>query len=135
MPFRLAVTSDWGPIIVKSYKPLNDTFDYILAQRQREKQAGSGVDWRISGLLLNGDYAYNLDTDHCQMYLLFFIVNGILTGTGQESPIVWYNNQENLGIRMLTIPVEDTFYGFELVVLNLFFYERLKGRKNASKDA
>lgn len=71
MPFRFAVTSDWGPVIVKPYKPLNDTLDYLLAQRQREKQAGSGIEWRISGLLLNGDYAYNLDTDHCQMYLLF----------------------------------------------------------------
>ena len=67
----MAVISDWGPIIIKPYKPLNDTLDYILAQRQRERQNGSGVDWRINGLLLNGDYAYNLDTDHCQMYLLF----------------------------------------------------------------
>jgi len=56
----------------------------------------------------------------------FFIVNGILTGTGLEAPIVWYNNQENLGVRLLTIPIEDTFYGFELIVLNVFFYEKWK---------
>ncbi len=63
----------------------------------------------------------------------FFIVNGILTGTGLESPVVWYDNLENLHIRLGTIPVEDVFYGLELILLNLFFYERLKSRKQISK--
>ena len=53
----------------------------------------------------------------------FFIVNGILTGSGLEQPVVWYNNNENLGVRLLTIPVEDIFYGFELILVNLFFYK------------
>ncbi len=56
----------------------------------------------------------------------FFIVNGILTGTGLESPVVWYNNQENLEIRILTIPVEDVFYGIFLLSLNYFLYNRFK---------
>jgi lycopene cyclase domain-containing protein len=56
----------------------------------------------------------------------FFLVNGILTGTGIQQPVVWYNNAENTGIRVLTIPVEDFIYALELLLLNLFFYEKFK---------
>jgi lycopene cyclase domain-containing protein len=58
----------------------------------------------------------------------FMIINGMLTGTGLSEPVVIYNNAETLGIRLLTIPVEDVFYGFELFLLNLFFYNGLTSR-------
>lgn len=53
----------------------------------------------------------------------FFIVNGILTGTGLENPLVWYNDSENLGIRLLTIPIEDSIYGFLLIGSNISLFE------------
>jgi len=65
------------------------------------------------------------------MFLLipFIVVNGILTGTGLEEAVVQYNNSENLGIRILTIPVEDIFYGLELFLLNLFLFKNFESIK------
>lgn len=66
------------------------------------------------------------------LLLPFFIVNGILTGSGLQEPVVLYNDVENLGIRLITIPVEDIFYGFELILLNIFLFEYLKNKVNVN---
>ena len=55
----------------------------------------------------------------------FLIVNGILTGTGLENPVVWYNENEMIGWRILTIPFEDIFYGMAMVLMNLLIYKVL----------
>jgi lycopene cyclase domain-containing protein len=55
----------------------------------------------------------------------FMLVNGILTGTGLEEPVVSYSKTQFLGIRLFTIPLEDVLYGFELFVLNLLIYLKL----------
>lgn len=57
------------------------------------------------------------------MLIPFFVVNGILTGTGIETEVVWYNNLENLGIRLFTIPIEDTIYAFSLILMNLLLLD------------
>ena len=60
----------------------------------------------------------------------FFISNGILTGSFFVDPIVWYNDVENLGIRITNIPVEDIIYGMLLIFSNIELYKYFK---NADK--
>jgi len=64
----------------------------------------------------------------------FFIVNGILTGTGLDAPVVWYNNQENMGIRLGTIPAEDIFYGMLLLLINISVFEYLSSKNKKTTD-
>jgi lycopene cyclase domain-containing protein len=59
----------------------------------------------------------------------FFIVNGILTGSFIAEPVVWYNNLENLGIRLFTIPIEDIGYAFNMLFLVVFLNEKFKKSK------
>ncbi|MBN2874474.1 MAG: lycopene cyclase domain-containing protein [Spirochaetales bacterium] len=54
-------------------------------------------------------------------YLPFWIANGILTG----KPIVLYNDAENLSIRVGTIPLEDFFYSFSMLMLSFIVYDAL----------
>lgn len=62
----------------------------------------------------------------------FFIVNGVLTGTGLENPVVWYDNSQIFGLRLLTIPFEDIFYGMAMVLMNLLIYKKLLPKQSAS---
>jgi lycopene cyclase domain-containing protein len=62
------------------------------------------------------------------LLLPFLIVNGLLTGTGLASPVVWYNPVHIVGLRILTIPFEDIFYGMDLILLNVLIYSGLRAR-------
>src|SRR5690606_27828796 len=81
--------------------------------------------------LLKVDWWGKATTVYGILLVPFLIVNGVLTGTGIESPIVWYDHTENLNLRILTIPIEDAFYGYELILLNIYFYKVFLGHKNS----
>jgi lycopene cyclase domain-containing protein len=51
--------------------------------------------------------------------LPMFVVNGFLTAL----PVVIYNDSQNLGIRLGTIPVEDFAYNAILLAINVSLYE------------
>ncbi|WP_443944708.1 lycopene cyclase domain-containing protein [Pedobacter sp. AW1-32] len=54
----------------------------------------------------------------------FYIVNGLLTSI----PIVRYNDAQNIGVRIGTIPFEDHFYLMSLLLMNVYLYEYFKGK-------
>lgn len=56
---------------------------------------------------------------------LILLFNGYLTWR----PVVLYDEGFQLGIRILTIPVEDFFYGVSYLLLCTIFYEKIKGSK------
>jgi len=58
----------------------------------------------------------------------FFIVNGILTGTFMNGSVVWYNESHTLGMRIGTVPLEDFFYAFFLILMNIAIIEWLEER-------
>lgn len=55
----------------------------------------------------------------------FFIVNGLLTGWMIPEEVVYYDNSQNLGIRLVTIPVEDAVYGLLMLLMNVTWFEFL----------
>ena len=57
--------------------------------------------------------------------LPFFTINGVLTAL----PIVWYNDNENLGIRLGTVPLEDAFYSLLLLLIVFATMFGLKQKK------
>lgn len=89
-------------------------------------------------LLLILVLSYCLITDNKQLRIFyitfiiilipFFIVNGILTGSFIEDPVVWYNNTENLGLRVATIPIEDIGYAFNMIFISILLIEMFKNK-------
>jgi lycopene cyclase domain-containing protein len=66
------------------------------------------------------------------MLIPFILVNGVLTGSGIEDQVVWYNNLENCGVRFFTIPIEDATYAFTMILSTLYITDYLESRKKVS---
>ncbi|MFN8323082.1 MAG: lycopene cyclase domain-containing protein [Chitinophagales bacterium] len=71
-----------------------------------------------------------LSSDQYDKFLLTYlislfpmaVVNGMLTAL----PVVTYNNAENMGVRVGSIPVEDFVYSFLLLISNVLLYEMFR---------
>ena len=60
----------------------------------------------------------------------FILVNGILTGATTSQPVVVYNPEEYLGIRFITIPLDDFAYNFSMLFSVTMLYEYFKKAKS-----
>jgi lycopene cyclase domain-containing protein len=60
----------------------------------------------------------------------FFIVNGVLTGAVTPEPVVLYNPEEIIGVRLITIPIEDSVYALTCLLLPITVMEALQQKKS-----
>lgn len=58
----------------------------------------------------------------------FLLVDGALTGSFSSAPVVLYNPAEFMGIRIVSIPLEDAVYGFLLLFGVCYWLEWLRKR-------
>jgi lycopene cyclase domain-containing protein len=63
-----------------------------------------------------------------------FVVTCIFNGYLTARPVVLYEEQYQLGVRLGTIPIEDFGYGIALVLLTTSVYEKLKARARPKAD-
>ncbi len=66
--------------------------------------------------------AFNLPTFFISFFIVlipFFIVNGLLTAI----PVVNYNEAEQIGMRMFTVPFEDAFYAWLMLFPAVYLYK------------
>ncbi|WP_461452663.1 lycopene cyclase domain-containing protein [Mucilaginibacter sp.] len=84
--------------------------------------------------ILKADWLYRFYITYLFLLLPFLIVNGLLTGTGLKTPVVWYNHADIINLRILTIPFEDIFYGMDLILLNVTIYSLLSAKYNKETE-
>ncbi|GAB3653131.1 hypothetical protein GCM10028791_23030 [Echinicola sediminis] len=100
----------------------------------------TGVNFFIVAILLCVHYYFFSDKLIGRFYFFylvhlipFLLFNGALTGAFTSDPVVYYDDMENLGIRIITIPIEDFVYSMGLMLMNVSIYEKIKQRKTMSR--
>ncbi len=61
----------------------------------------------------------------------FYIVNGLLTGSWINEQVVWYNDVQNLGVRVGTIPIEDSIYALNMLLTVFVLTEYFEKRRHS----
>ena len=85
-------------------------------------------------MLFQWKYARRFYISFIVIYIPFFFVNSALTGSYSENPVVFYDDAENLGIRVGTMPLEDSFYCFSMLYGSVLLFEYFRIRWNYSKN-
>jgi lycopene cyclase domain-containing protein len=83
-----------------------------------------GIMFLVASRLLSAERFEKFFITYSISLLPMLLVNGLLTGL----PVVIYNNAENIGFRIGTIPVEDFLYGAMLLLMNIGLYEWQKNK-------
>jgi len=121
-----------------SYHKAYITAIIILCSIAMAMTPGRSYTWSTFGLLgITFSLLLVIKFTHHITYLLaawaialipMAFVNGILTG----NPVLIYDNTENLGIRIGTIPFEDFFYNLLYMTWMISLYEWFKLRKSSN---
>jgi lycopene cyclase domain-containing protein len=118
--------------LTKVFVPLFATLSFVLAIMFYENGYTfsacllASVLTLLFGRVLKKEWLGNFLVTYLVALIPFVIVNGILTGMATPEPIVWYSEAHIMGIRIITIPLEDLFYNFDLLILIVAIYESLR---------
>jgi lycopene cyclase domain-containing protein len=82
----------------------------------------------VAQFILKAKWLSHFYTTYLVLLMPFLIVNGLLTGTCLANPVVWYNPSHIIGLRILTIPFEDIFYGMDLILLIVMIYSGINAK-------
>lgn len=88
----------------------------------------SGVFLLFHRFVFKADYLGRFYLMYLVTLIPFFIVNGLLTGSFIPEEVVYYDDTQNLGIRLGTIPVEDMVYGLLMLLMNVTWFEFFRNR-------
>lgn len=77
-------------------------------------------------LYIDGRYRSRFYLAYLVSWLPFMLVNGVLTGGYTQEPIVIYNPEEYLGIRITSVPLDDSVYSFLLLFSTITIFEHFR---------
>ena len=74
-------------------------------------------------LFLEGRYRIRIYLAYLLSWIPFLLVNGALTGAFTAEPVVCYNPDEYFGIRISSVPIDDSVYSLLLLLIVVTFFE------------
>lgn len=105
-------------------------------------QLYTGITFTAAGLYLywlgrirKPSYLGKMWNAYLVAFIPFILVNGVLTGSGIENQVVWYNSDHIFNIRLGTIPIEDTVYNLLMLFMTMDAYEGIMQRRYPSSGS